>query len=62
MANWIAGAIRHKGALTAKAKKAGAVSKKGTIKKGFIARMAKQPGTTGRQGRLAQTLAKLRGS
>jgi hypothetical protein len=52
--NWIAGAIKHPGALTAKAKKAGkSVS-------AFAAAHKSDKGTTGKQSRLAQTLSKLR--
>jgi hypothetical protein len=52
--NWIAGAIKHPGALTRKAKKAGeSVSKYAQEKK-------HAKGTTGKQARLAITLKKLR--
>lgn len=53
MAHWIAGAIRHKGALTRKAKKA----HMGT--QAYAHAHAHDSGTTGRQARLALTLAKM---
>ena len=56
---WIQGAIKHPGALRAKAKKAGAVTKKGTIDTGWLDQAAKSGGTTGRQARLAKTLKKM---
>jgi len=58
--NWIAGAVKHPGALTAKAKRAGAVTKGGTIKPSWLAEQAKKGGTTGKQARLAQTLKKMK--
>lgn len=58
--NFIKAAIKRKGALTAKAKAVGGISKKGTIKKSFITKAAKESGRTGRQARLAITLSKLR--
>lgn len=54
MGNWIAGAIKHPGALKAKAKKAG----ESTM--AFARSHAASKGTTGRQARLAITLGKLR--
>lgn len=57
---FIQSAIKRPGALRAKAKKAGALTKKGTIKGSFIRKAAKEPGRTGRQARFAITLAKLR--
>jgi len=57
---FIQGAIKRPGALTAKAKKAGALTKGGTIKKSFTLKAAKEAGRTGRQARLAITLSKLR--
>jgi len=57
---WIKGAIQRKGALTKKAKAAGAVTKKGTIEKGWLEKQASKGGTTtARQARLAKTLAKM---
>ena len=53
-------AIKRPGALRAKAKTAGAITKEGTIKKSFIVSKAKKKGRTGSQARLAITLAKLR--
>lgn len=58
--DFIKGAIKRPGALRAKAKRAGAIGKKGTIKKSFITSSAKKAGRTGSQARLAITLAKLR--
>ena len=58
--NFIQGAIKRPGALRAKAKRAGALTSKGTIKKSFIMKAAKEPGRTGQQGRFALTLAKRR--
>lgn len=50
--NWIAGAIRHKGALTRKAKRA----HMGTVQ--FARAHVHDKGTTGKQARLALTLRK----
>jgi hypothetical protein len=52
MANWIAGAIKHKGALH---KELG-VPQGQKIPAGKIAKAAKSGGTLGRRARLAQTL------
>ncbi len=52
--NWIAGAVKHPGALTKKATKAG------MSPMGFAAEHKGDSGTTGRQARLAITLGKLR--
>ena len=52
--NWIAGAIKHPGAFSAKAAKAG----KSTS--AFASEKKDAPGTLGRQARLAQTLSKMR--
>lgn len=59
--NWIKGAIKHPGALTATAKKAGGFSKKtGTIKKAWLtAQAAKGNTVTARRARLALTLRKM---
>jgi hypothetical protein len=51
--NWIAGAIKHKGALTAKAKKAG------ESPMAFARENADAKGKTGKQARLALTLRSL---
>ena len=48
--NWIAGAVKHPGALKRKAKAAG----ESTM--GFAAEHMNDKGTTGKQARLAQTL------
>jgi len=53
---WIQGAIKHPGALR---KKLG-VKAGETIPADKLARAAKQPGTTGRQARLAQTLKRMK--
>lgn len=58
--NWIAGAIKNPGALRAQAKKAGAVTKKGTIDTDWLEAQAEKGGTTGKRARLALTLRKLR--
>lgn len=47
---WIKGAIKHPGALKAKAKAAGETTRE------FAAKHADDPGTTGKQARLAETL------
>lgn len=43
MANWIKNAISKPGTLTSKAKAAGAVTKKGTIKKYYLNKKSKNP-------------------
>lgn len=58
--NWIQGAIKKKGSLTATAKSAGAVDKKGKIKKSWLKEKAKGSGKTAQRARLAITLGKLR--
>ncbi len=57
---WIQGAIKHEGALTAAAKRAGALKKDGTIKVSWLQQQAKKGGTMGKRARLALTLRKLR--
>lgn len=52
--HWIQGAVKHPGAFTAKAKRAGVSVQK------FAAEKAKAPGTLGKQARLAQTFARMR--
>lgn len=54
--DWIAGAIKHPGSLTAKAKKAKAVTKKGTIKAGWLSKVDEGSGATAKQARLAEML------
>ena len=54
MANWIQGAIKHKGALTAKAKSAG------ESPMAFAAENKGAKGKTGQQARLAMILQGLR--
>lgn len=51
--NWIKGAIKHPGALTAKAKAAGESTQQ------FAKQHAGDKGTTGKQARLAMTLSKM---
>jgi hypothetical protein len=60
--NWIQGAIKHKGALTKKAEKAGGLTKGGSIKSKFLSKAAhsKDP-TTRSQANLAKTLSKMSG-
>ena len=58
--NWINGAIKKPGALTATAKKAGAVKPDGTIKKTWLKEKAKETGKTGQRARLAITLGKMK--
>jgi hypothetical protein len=52
--HWIAGAIKHPGALTASAKRAGETPMQ------FAAEHKGDSGTTGRRARLALTLSKMR--
>jgi len=60
MANWIADAIKHPGALRAKAKKAGGI-KGGKISGSFLAKASKSSNpTTRKQANLAKTLGKMR--
>ncbi len=49
---WIAGAIKHPGAL----RQTAGVKKGQKIPKGTLARLANKPGVTGKRARLAQTL------
>ena len=58
--NWIKGAIKKPGSLTATAKRAGAVSKAGTIKKDWLKEKAKGHDKTAKRARLAITLSKLK--
>ena len=55
---WIQGAIGHPGALTKKAKAAGAFHG-GKIDRGWLGQQSKEGGTTGKQARLAKTLGKM---
>lgn len=58
---WIKGAIKHPGALTAKAKRAGAMTKRGTISSKWMNEQLANPRVneqTKRQIRLAKTLKK----
>jgi len=56
---WIKGAISKKGALTATAKRAGAVKSDGSIKISWLRKKAKGSGKTAKRARLALTLRKL---
>jgi hypothetical protein len=59
--DWIAGAIKHPGALRATAKRSkGAMNKNGTIKKSWLRAKSKGSGKTAQRARLALTLGKLR--
>jgi hypothetical protein len=57
---WISKAIKKPGALTATAKRAGAVKKDGTIKKTWLREKAKGKGKTAQRARLALTLGKMK--
>lgn len=56
---WIRSAIEHPGSLRAQARKAGAITKRGTIDEEWLDEQAKKGGTIGRRARLAKTLRKL---
>jgi len=58
--NWIKSAIKKPGSLTATAKKEGAVTKEGTIKKDWLKEKAKGSGKTAKRARLAITLGKMK--
>jgi hypothetical protein len=58
--NWIKGAIKKPGSLTATAKAAGAVNKKGKINKSWLKEKAKGSGKTAQRARFAITLGKMR--
>jgi hypothetical protein len=58
--NWIKGAIKKPGSLTATAKRAGAVKSDGTIKKSWLKEKAKGSGKTAKRARLAITLGKMK--
>ena len=58
--NWIKGAIKKPGSLTATAKRAGAVKADGTIKKAWLKVKAKGKGKTAQRARLAITLGKMK--
>ena len=58
--DFIQKAIKHPGALHAKAKRAGALKKDGDIKVSWIREKAKEENKTGEEARLALTLMKLR--
>ncbi len=54
---WIQGAIKHPGALTAQAEKAGAINEEGDIKAKWLAAKARSKNLTiARRARLAQLL------
>lgn len=56
---WIKSAISKKGALTATARRAGALKADGSIKVSWLRQKAKGSGVTARRARLALTLRKL---
>lgn len=56
---WIQGAIKHPGALRSAAKRAGEMTKRGTIKRAWLRQQASKPGRRGRQARLALSLGKM---
>jgi cytochrome c biogenesis protein ResB len=53
-------AVKHPGALRRAAQRAGAITKKGTIKKAWINQQAKKGGKIGARARFARTLARIR--
>jgi hypothetical protein len=57
---WIQKAIKKPGSLKRIAKKAGKLTKKGTIKTGYLEELAERSGKIGQKARLAKTLKKLR--
>ena len=57
---WIQGAIKHPGALTATARRAGALKKGGGIKRAWVRKQAKKKGKIGARARLALILFRLR--
>lgn len=56
---WIKKSIKHPGALTATAKRAGAIKKDGDIKVAWLREKAKGKGVTADRARLALTLRKM---
>ena len=58
--NWIAGAIKHPGALRAKAKKAGLVKGNESLSSSDLDKLAAAGGATAKQANLAKTLKKFR--
>lgn len=58
--DWISGAIKKPGSLTATAKRAGAIKSDGTIKKSWLKEKAKGNGKTAKRARLALTLSKIK--
>ncbi len=50
---WIKTAIKRPGALRAAARRAGAMTRSGTIRRSWLQAQAKRPGRRGRQARLA---------
>jgi hypothetical protein len=57
---WIQKAVKHKGALRRAARRAHAITKKGTIKVAWINKQAKKPGKLGARARFAKSLRKMR--
>lgn len=58
---WIAGAIKHPGALRAKAKRAGLVKGDAPLSETALGVLKKRGGATAKQANLAKTLKRMRG-
>lgn len=58
--NWIQGAVKKPGSLTATAKNAGALKSDGTISKTWLKEKAKGSGVTAKRARLALTFSKMK--
>ena len=56
---WIQKAVKKPGSLRAAAKRAGAMTKKGTISAEWLEKAAKKKGKTGQRARLAKTFRKM---
>jgi len=56
---WIQSAIKHKGALTAYAKRHGKLTPDGTINKEWLSKLAQGSGAWAKRAQLALTLGKL---
>lgn len=57
---WISKAVKHPGALTKTAKRAGALKKDGDIKVSWLKDKAKGDGVTAKRARLALTFRKMK--
>jgi hypothetical protein len=57
---WIQKAIKKPGSLKRVAKKAGKLTKKGTIKTDYLQELAQRKGKIGQKARLAKTLKKFK--